>query len=629
MPGVIIEHAFITSGTDYAYLSDSSMLQQMGIADATGIADFLGLSKTKNNANITLTRLTVADTDGKLGQATLRATGVVGAQRYYAQVKYSDGKVDTVEFGQTDEGWWFGTYDFSKTGRVAEKVTITGYKVDTSGNTTQVGRWEGTLKRFSDLELGAWYLSYVSDVATDGIITGYTDGDGVTRKFGPEDTLTRGQVATMLWRLAGSPAATGTNLFKDVSSGQYYSTAVQWASNKGVVNGDTDAKGNLLGTFRPNDSVTREELATMLYRYATKAGFGTGSASISSFPDAGYVQSFARDAVAWCYGKGIITGDKGSNPARLNPQSTATRAQAAKMLSVFSDCSGGLVPQGDETVEVTDLSCRLTDEAKDVTFYTPADEVPSTGAVSILVWKTGSSSSTATAYAASYVAKGTTGENSNLVGCWAVTVPLSKLPSGDYTAQAWASATASGAKKAFASTEVSTKLHPIMNAKSTVTASTLVSAYKKSGVTYPADIYKAKGAATIEEFCKILVEEAKAEGVDPGVVFVQAMTETGWLRFGGDVKAEQCNFSGIGATGSGVAGATFASVREGLRAQVQHLRLYADATCTSASKLANTLVDPRFFTSLAGVSPYVEGLGSRWASGSSYGWGLATMLDEL
>ena len=626
MPGVIIEHAFITSGTDYAFLSNSSTLKQMGIADATGIANFLGLSKSKDNSNVTLTRLTVADTDGKLGQATLRATGVTGAKRYYAQVKYYDGTVDTVEFGQTDEGVWFGTYDFAKAGRVAENVTITGYKVDASGATTQVGSWEGQLKRFSDIEVGAWYIGYVGDVASSGIITGYTDADGVTRTFGPDDTLTRGQVATMLWRLAGSPSASGTNRYSDVPSDQFYSTAVQWASEKGIVNGDKDAYGNLLGTFRPNDSVTREEFATMLYRYATKAGFGSGSGNIWSFPDAGNVQYYAVDAMAWCNAKGIITGDLATNPARLNPQSTATRAQAAKMMSVFAGCSGGKTPT-ETVVNVTSLSYRLSDEAKGVTFYTAAGEVPSSGSVSVKVWKKDNTSSVAT-YKASYVSS-SSGENGDLVGRWAVTVPLSKMSSGDYVAQVWAASDVSGAEKAFVSTEVSTKLHPIMNSKSSVTASVLVKAYKASGATYPSDVYKAKGAATIEDFCKILVNEAKAEGVDPGVVFVQAMTETAWLRFGGDVKAEQCNFAGIGATGGGVKGATFSSVTEGLRAQVQHLRLYADATCTSAAKLSNTLVDPRFFTSLAGVSPYVEGLGSRWASGSSYGWGLAAMLDEL
>ncbi len=626
MPGVIIEHAFITSGTDYAFLSNSSTLKQMGIADATGIANFLGLSKSKDNSNVSLTRLTVADTDGKYGQATLRATGVKDAKRYYAQVKYADGAVDTVEFGQSDEGVWFGTYDFSSTGRVAENVTITGYKVDTAGKTTQVGSWEGQLKRFSDIEVGAWYVDYVGDVASEGIITGYTDPDGVTRTFGPDDTITRGQVATILWRLAGSPSTSGIGMFDDVPSGQFYSTAVLWASQKGIVTGDKDAYGNLLGTFRPEDTVTREELATMLYRYATKAGFGSGSANIWSFPDAGSVQYFALDAMAWCNAKGIITGDKATNPARLNPQNTATRAQAAKMMSVFADCSGGRTPT-ETVVNVSALSYRLSDEAQGVTFYTPAGEVASDGSVSVKVWKKGNTSSAVT-YKASYVSS-SGGENGDLMGCWAVTVPLSKMSSGDYVAQVWAASSVSGAEKAFVSTEVSTKLHPIMNAKSKVTASTLVSAYKASGATYPSNVYKSKGAATIEEFCKILVEEAKAEGVDPGVVFVQAMTETGWLRFGGDVKAEQCNFAGIGATGGGVKGATFSSVREGLRAQVQHLRLYADATCTSASKLANTLVDPRFFTSLAGVSPYVEGLGSRWASGSSYGWGLAAMLDEL
>ena len=635
MPGIIIEHAFMTSYSDSQYLSSDAWLKKMGIADATGIAQALGLSKDKNNADVTLTRLTVADTDGKLGQATLRATGVNGASRFYAVVTYSDGKSDTVEFGQSDEGWWFGTYDFAKTGRVAENVTIKGYKVDSSGNTTQVGSYEGTLKRFSDLEVGAWYLGYVNDVATQGIITGYTDSDGVTRQFGPEDTLTRGQIATMLWRLAGSPSCSGST-FKDVASGQFYTTAVEWACQAGVVTGDTDASGNMTGYFRPEDNVTREELATMLYRYAQSAGFGSNNGSISSFPDAGNVSSWAKQAMAWCNNKGIITGDQGYSPARLLPQSNATRAQAAKMLSVFSDCTGGATP--DTTAfNVSKLNYALTDEAQGVVFWTIAGEVKKTGSVSIKIWKKGDTS-TAKTYAAQYVTQDLADENDDLegyVGSWAVVVPISQMSSGTYEAQVYAAKSASGTKDAYAKCTVKMNLHPILNAKSTVTAAQLVKAYKASGYTYPSKVYKSKGAETIDKFCEILVKEAKAEGVDPGVVFVQAMTETGWLQFGGDVKAEQCNFAGLGATGSGVSGATFADVQTGLRAQVQHLRLYADSTLSATDSkdskglLKNAVVDQRFFTYLAGRSPYVEGLGTRWASSVSYGWDLAAMYDEL
>lgn len=128
-------------------------------------------------------------------------------------------------------------------------------------------------------------------------------------------------------------------------------------------------------------------------------------------------------------------------------------------------------------------------------------------------------------------------------------------------------------------------------------------------------------ADTIEEFCEILYEEAVDEGVRPEVVFAQSMNETGWLQFGGDVKIEQFNFAGLGATGGGVAGAQFESVRQGLRAQVQHLKAYA-----TDEKPKKEIVDPRYNLVTKGTAPYVEWLGINenpkkvgWAGALRYG----------
>ena len=109
---------------------------------------------------------------------------------------------------------------------------------------------------------------------------------------------------------------------------------------------------------------------------------------------------------------------------------------------------------------------------------------------------------------------------------------------------------------------------------SSVTVDQMVSYYNKR-YTFPADTYRDKGADSAEAFFKILKEEAEAEGVRADVLFAQVMLETGGLQFGGDVQPSQCNFGGLGAVGGGAAGETFADVRTGLRAQVQHLKAYA------------------------------------------------------
>ena len=144
---------------------------------------------------------------------------------------------------------------------------------------------------------------------------------------------------------------------------------------------------------------------------------------------------------------------------------------------------------------------------------------------------------------------------------------------------------------------------PIMGRSDAATAQ-MVNMFNDKGKEYP-NVYVSKGASTINDFCKILMQEADAEGVRAEVVFAQAMHETGWLQFGGDVSAEQCNFAGIGATG-GVPGNSFADVREGLRAQVQHLKAYA-----STESLIQECVDPRFKYVTRGCAPTVEELGGK------------------
>lgn len=138
------------------------------------------------------------------------------------------------------------------------------------------------------------------------------------------------------------------------------------------------------------------------------------------------------------------------------------------------------------------------------------------------------------------------------------------------------------------------------------------------------------GASTINQFAKIVYEEAIAEGVKPEVVFTQCMKETAFLKYGGEVNPNQYNFAGIGATGS-VHGATFENVRMGIRAQVQHLKAYG-----SLDKLINQCVDPRFNLVSRGSAKYVEWLGKKenptgsgWATSKNYGHDIVNMINVL
>ena len=180
-------------------------------------------------------------------------------------------------------------------------------------------------------------------------------------------------------------------------------------------------------------------------------------------------------------------------------------------------------------------------------------------------------------------------------------------------------------------------LHPVLaepTASREQVIATMVSAYNSSGHVYPSAALSKGGADTAQSFFTTLYDEAVAEGVSPELLFAQVMKETAWLQFGGDVAIGQFNFGGLGATGGGAAGASFSSVQIGLRAQVQHLRAYADSSATPQA-LSRPLVDPRFTYVRKGSAAYVEHLGIQenpqrtgWATARNYGNDLASMIDQ-
>ncbi|MFV0466067.1 MAG: N-acetylmuramoyl-L-alanine amidase [Lachnospiraceae bacterium] len=203
-----------------------------------------------------------------------------------------------------------------------------------------------------------------------------------------------------------------------------------------------------------------------------------------------------------------------------------------------------------------------------------------------------------------------------------------RISSGDYDYSLYSqpvSITTAPSESTETPTEQPTTENYSIMGDTTVTAAQLLAFYKSGYGVYPASVYSQKGAATIEEFIAIVMEEAEAEGVRAEVLFAQVAVETGYLKFGGQVKAEQCNFGGIGATDNGAAGATFASVRIGLRAQVQHLKAYA-----SKEALNQTCVDPRFKYVTRGSAVYVQNLGNgKWATDPLYSIKLMACIGKM
>lgn len=199
---------------------------------------------------------------------------------------------------------------------------------------------------FADVSPTAWYVAggWLDWAVDSGVMTGTKDPATQlpSGRFEPEGGVTRGQVATILYRMA-NPGSTATTVpsdygastsFTDVRTRYYYTAAIEWCYERGVVTGYRDpATQAATGRFGPEDPVTREQLATMLYRFATLVlgRDGSGSDAWASLPDAPSVQPFAREALSWCYAQGVMTGSVEPSGTFLRPREGATRAQAAKM----------------------------------------------------------------------------------------------------------------------------------------------------------------------------------------------------------------------------------------------------------------------------------------------------------
>lgn len=220
--------------------------------------------------------------------------------------------------GTSGSGWVTCDWDCAKAydGNNKACTVVDG---DSNANADLVVTADGPCHTFTDVKEKDWYHSAVDYVSLRGLMGG-VGGD----RFEPNGTMTRAMLVTVLYRLAGSPAVTGKNEFTDVKAGQWYTDAVIWANENNIVGG----YGN--GKFGTNDSVTREQIATIMCRYAKQQGIDvTKTCSLAQFTDGGKVSVWADSAMRWANSVGLVTG---RTTTTLAPQGTATRAEVATML---------------------------------------------------------------------------------------------------------------------------------------------------------------------------------------------------------------------------------------------------------------------------------------------------------
>ena len=191
-----------------------------------------------------------------------------------------------------------------------------------NGQVTVTVTFEQAPLPFPDVTEGDWFYDDVRCAYETGLMGGV--GDNL---FAPNSQTTRAQLVTILYRLEGEPEVSGTSGFSDVAAGIWYTDAVAWAAENGIVNGVSDTE------FAPGDDITREQLAAILYRYAACQGYDVSQrADLSGFGDASSISGYAHEALSWAHAQGLVLGFEDGS---LRPQGTASRAQIAAVLMRF------------------------------------------------------------------------------------------------------------------------------------------------------------------------------------------------------------------------------------------------------------------------------------------------------
>lgn len=256
--------------------------------------------------------VTVSDTRAQRGE---RVTVTVSANDGYVVDEVTVTGRSGDEITVTDRG--NGTYTFNMP---SERVTVAASFVAIPDSET--GEDDGTLP-FADVASGDWYYAAVQYAYDNGLMAGTS-----AAAFSPDLAVTRGMMVTILYSLEGTPEAASAG-FTDVADGQWYAAAVNWAASNGIVSGYGD------GVFGPNDTITREQMAAILYRYAQYKGCDvTASADLSGYADVDQISSYALTAMQWANAEGLISG---TSATALSPDGPATRAQAAAIFMQFCE----------------------------------------------------------------------------------------------------------------------------------------------------------------------------------------------------------------------------------------------------------------------------------------------------
>jgi len=619
--GVIIEHGFIDGTSDAAKLSNSNYLTSFGRADGAAIYNQFYSSDTWWSAS----GINVSTTEAYVGEAVTYSPKIMGVGENLTY-NYVWAKPDWSSWGSTVKSTGSMTTSASGTFTPTEAGTYRLF-IDVCSN--------GTSKttRMVTITVKNGYGYRGVKVTTDMPVA----GDAVTFSANVVGQVS-GLKYNYVWSYEGSWA-----------KGEWGSTVLSTGSDTSETSGSfTPAKAGTYTLYvdvvspdgtRETKSTTVEVKDGHVYNgvTVTTASPTVGSPVTFSANVSGATAGLTYNYVwqldgSWAKGEwGSTVLSTGSDTSETSGSFTPTKA-GTYTLYVDVVSPDGTRETKSTTVEVAAASTAHAYSGVKVKTTAPARGYPVTFSANV----SGDTSGLTYNYVWSY-------EGSWAKGDWGSTVLSTgsdtSETSGSFTPEKTGTYTLyvdvvspDGTSETKSTTVEVVEPTPILGDPQVTKAqlvSDLKAGLKARNATFPSDVYTAYGASTVEEFIDKLWAAAVAEGVRPEVVYAQAMVETGYLQFGGDVKIEQCNFCGLGATGSGNSGADFSSygsdaIYIGFLAQAQHLRAYA-----GYAPLSSKTYDPRYGTWLFGRSYTVEGLSGTWATDTSYANSIKAVLNNL
>ncbi len=624
-PGIIIEHAFVNNYSDAAFCSSEENLKKLGIADAQGIASAFQLKegppveedgKTVNKSGFEID----CEVNKKETEVYLTLTGTSKSDKSVIFHVYSE--EDDMDDIAAYEGEKESNKEWTATVDVIDHATAGDYKVfaytvDSAGNQKKVATGSFTItgpsaadvtspsvdKAKSTFRVQASGVNAPSGVKKVAFEVTNQNGEKKTETL---DATRKGNVYYADVALANHGGMTGlyqvkvivtdnTDIEKAVLTKAVtpdfpepkMTVSLNKKQMKLILKAvDMDLMGKVEGVKFKVTAKSRRKTKSYTVTRAKSSGTYQKNVNISDFSAAGTYKII-------CY---------------VKQNGKYTKVGAVKKIKV-------------DDVQSASFTYAANGENGNVLTYGGVQSVCPVKEISVKVWP-----KIKRAAAHTYKAKL---ENNR----WTATINKKYHQNLDGSYQCEATVTLkNGVKKTLTRNTFELGKDPVLYAIAGTSEATLnqLVAYYSAHATYPA-FYKDSDASSLRKFCKLYIDECAAEGIKAEVAFCQAMKETNFLKYGGDVSISQFNFAGIGATGGGVPGNSYPSVQIGIRAQIQHLKAYA-----SLDPLANTCVDDRFIYVNRNTAPYVEWLGipdnpygKGWATDTNYGGSILGMINEL